>query len=153
MRHELAVTASLCIKSHNRMQKVMLIGYLGHDPEVKYTQQGRAIAQFSVATTERWGNRDGELQEHTEWFAVKTFGRRAEIVGEFLHTGSRVYLEGRKRTESWDDNQSGGKRYRDFVYADRIEFLSSKGNGYGNGYQEPTGNDPDETTADQEPPF
>ena len=64
------------------MQKVMLIGNLGRDPEVKYSQQGTAIAQFSVATTERWKDKAGELQEHTEWFAVKSFGRRAEIVGE-----------------------------------------------------------------------
>ena len=134
------------------MQKVMLIGYLGRDPEVKYTQQGTAIAQFSIATSERWRNKDGELQEHTEWFAVKTFGRRAEIVGEFLRTGSRVYLEGRKRTESCDDQQSGGKRYRDFVYADKIEFLDSRGNG--NGHQEAAGNDQEETTlSDQDVPF
>ena len=88
------------------MQKVMLIGRLGRDPELRYSQQGTAIAQFSVATTERWTDKDGELQEHTEWFAVKTFGRRAEIVGEHLHKGSSVYLEGRKRTESWDDKQT-----------------------------------------------
>ena len=134
------------------MQKVMLIGYLGRDPEVKYSQQGTAIAQFSVATSERWKDRDGELQEHTEWFAVKAFGRRAEIVGEHLHKGSRVYLEGRKRTESWDDKQSGAKHSRGFVYADRIEFLDSKGNG--NGHQEAAGNDQEETTlSDQEVPF
>ncbi len=89
------------------MQKVMLIGNLGRDPEVKYSQQGTAIAQFSVAATERWKDKAGGLQEHTEWFAVKAFGRRAEIVGESLHKGSRVYLEGRKRTESWDDKQQG----------------------------------------------
>ena len=111
------------------MQKVLLIGYLGRDPEVKYGQQGTAIAQFSVATSERWRNNDGELQEHTEWFAVKAFGRRAEIVGEYLHKGSRLYLEGRKRTESWDDKQSGAKHSRDFVYPDRIECLDSRGNG------------------------
>ena len=64
------------------MQKVMLIGNLGRDPEVKYSQQGTAIAQFSVATTERWKDKGGELQEHTEWFAVKAFNRLAEIVGE-----------------------------------------------------------------------
>ena len=134
------------------MQKVLLIGYLGRDPEVKYSQQGTAIAQFSVATSERRRNKDGELQEHTEWFAVKAFGRRAEIVGEYLHKGSRLYLEGRKRTESWDDKQSGAKHYRDFVYADRIEFLDSKSNG--NGHQETAGTDLDETTAaDQDVPF
>ena len=64
------------------MQKVLLIGYLGRDPEVKYSQQGTAIAQFSVATTERWKDKDGEPQEHTEWFAVKAFDRLAEIAGE-----------------------------------------------------------------------
>lgn len=114
------------------MQKVMLIGYLGRDPEVKYSQQGTAIAQFSVATTERWKNKDGEPQEHTEWFAVKAFGRR-EVVGEHLCKGSRIYVENRKRTESWDDKQTGAKHYRDLVYADRIEFLDSRGNGNGDG--------------------
>ena len=109
------------------MQKVMLIGNLGRDPEVKYSQKGTAIAQFSVATTERWKDKDGELQEHTGWFAAKAFGRRAEIVGEHLCKGSRVFLEGRKRTESWDDKQTGAKHYRDLVYVDRIEFLDSKG--------------------------
>src|SRR5271166_7117365 len=72
------------------MQKVMVIGNLGSDPEIRYSQQGMAIAQFSVATTERWKDKGGELQEHTEWFAVKTFGRRAEIVGENLHKGARL---------------------------------------------------------------
>jgi single-strand DNA-binding protein len=83
---------------------------------------------------------------------VKAFGRRAEIVGEYLHKGSRVYLEGRKRTESWDDKQSGGKHSRDFVYADRIEFLDSKGNG--NGHQESAACEQEETTvSDEEVPF
>ena len=113
------------------MQKIMLIGYLGRDPEVKYSQQGSAIAQFSVATSEKWKGNDGGLQEHTEWFAIKTFARLAEIVGERLHKGSRVYVEGRKRTESWGDKQTGARQYKDFVYADRIEFLDSRGNGRG----------------------
>jgi single stranded DNA-binding protein len=89
------------------MQKILLIGYLGRDPEVKYSQQGTAVAQFSLATNERWKDKSGQLQEHTEWFAIKAFGRRAEVVGDYLHKGSRVYLEGRKRTESWDDKQTG----------------------------------------------
>ncbi len=131
------------------MQKVLLIGNLSRDPEVKYSQQGTAIAQFSVATTERWKDKDGEPQEHTEWFAVKAFGRRAEVVGENLHKGSRVYLEGRKRTESWDDKQTGAKQFRDLVYVDRIEFLDSKGSG--NGHRDPLDTASDET--DQEMPF
>jgi single-strand DNA-binding protein len=134
------------------MQKFLLIGNLGCDPEVKYSQQGTAIAQFSIATTERWKDKGGELQEHTEWFAVKTFGRRAEIVGENLHKGSRVYLEGRKRTESWDDKQTSAKPYRDLVYVDRIEFLDSKDSG--NGHRDPAGSTDDETTlTGQEMPF
>jgi len=134
------------------MQKVMLIGNLGRDPEVKYGQQGTAIAQFSVATTERWKDESGELQEHTEWFAVKAFGRRAEIVGESLHKGSRVYLEGRKRTESWDDKQTGAKHYRDLVYVDRIEFLDRRASGNSNA--ELASRVDDETTlTDSDVPF
>jgi single-strand DNA-binding protein len=134
------------------MQKVLLIGYLGRDPEVMYSQQGTAIAQFSVATTERWKDKGGEPQEHTEWFAVKTFGRRAEIVGENLHKGSRVYLEGRKRTESWDDKQTGAKRYRDLIYVHRIEFLDSRTRE--NGHRDRAESASEETTVtDQEMPF
>jgi len=118
------------------MQKVLLIGYLGRDPEVKYSQQGTTIAQFSVATTELWKDKDGELQEHTEWFAVKAFNRLAEIAGEHLHKGSCIYLEGRKRTEPWDDKQTGDKHYRDLVYVDKIEFLDSRSSG--NNQRDPT---------------
>ncbi len=134
------------------MQKVMLIGYLGRDPEVRYSQQGTAVAQFSVATGERWKDKSGEWQEHTEWFAVKAFGRRAEIAGEYLHKGSRVYIEGRRRTESWDDTQTGGKNYRELVYVDKIEFLDSRGDG--NGHRDLAGNTGDEPAiADQDVPF
>ena len=134
------------------MQKVMLIGNLGRDPDVKYSQQGTAIAQFSLATTDRWKDKDGEPQEHTEWFAVKAFNRLAEIVGENLHKGSRVYLEGRKRTESWDDKQTGAKHYRDLVYVDRIEFLDSRARG--NCHRGPAESTSEETTVtDQQMPF
>ena len=105
------------------MQKTLLIGYLGKDPEMKYTAGGTAIATFTIAITERWKNSAGEPQERTEWFNIKAFGKRAEIVAEHLHKGSRIFLEGRQRTESWDDKQSGGKKYMTFVYADKIEFL------------------------------
>ena len=115
------------------MQKVMVIGYLGNDPDFRIAQSNTAIATFSVATTERWKDNSGQPKEHTEWFHVKVFGNRAETVNQYLHKGSRVYLEGRKRTESWEDKQSGEKKYRDFVYADRVEFLDSKGNGNGSG--------------------
>ena len=134
------------------MQKVLIIGYLGRDPELKYSPQGSVVAQFSIASTERWKDNNGELQERTEWFAIKAFGRRAEIVGEFLHKGSRVYLEGRKRTESWDDKKTGGKNYRDLVYMDRIEFLDSRGTVNGNHRPEETDNEQN-AVADEEIPF
>jgi len=134
------------------MQKVMLIGNLGRDPEVKYSQQGTVIAQFSIATTERWKDNGGEPQKHTEWFCVKAFGRLAEIVDENLHKGARVYLEGRKRTQSWDDKQTGARHYKDLVYGDRIEFLDSRA--HGNGHRDPAEIAPEETTsADQLMPF
>jgi single-strand DNA-binding protein len=146
----LAINLTFSIRRLNAMQKVLLIGYLGRDPEVKCSQQGTAIAQFSVATTERWKDKGGELQEHTEWFAVKAFGRRAEVVGEHLRKGSRIYVEGRKHTEAWDDKQTGAKHYRDLVYVDRIEFLDSKGNGH----TEATSGTYDETAVtDQDVPF
>ena len=137
------------------MQKVLLIGFLGRDPEVRYSSQGAVIAQFSLAITERWKDKSGEPQEHTEWFAVKAFGRRAEVIGEYLHKGSRVYVEGRKLTESWDDKQTGGKHYRDLVYADRLEFLESKGNRDGNGNGKPQEGDVREESQvpDDEIPF
>jgi single-strand DNA-binding protein len=114
------------------MQKILIIGYLGRDPELKFSPQGSVIAQFSIASTERWKDKSGGQQERTEWFAVKAFGRRAEIAGKYLHKGSRVYLEGRKRTESWDDKKTGSKGYKDLVYVDRLEFLDSRSTATGN---------------------
>jgi single-strand DNA-binding protein len=136
------------------MQKVLVIGYLGRDPEVKYSQQGATVAQFSVAATERWKDKgSGELKEHTEWFAIKAFGRRAEIVGDYLHKGSRVYIEGRKRTESWEDKQTGGKHFRDLVYADRVEFLDSKANGNSNGHAPTEASSEETMITDEDVPF
>lgn len=133
------------------MQKVLIIGYLGRDPELKYSPQGAVIAQFSIASTERWKDKNGELQERTEWFAVKAFGRRAEIAGEYLHKGSRIYLEGRKRTESWDDKM-GSKNYRDLVYVDRLEFLDSRGTANGN-HRPNENNREHDLASDEEVPF
>jgi single-strand DNA-binding protein len=133
------------------MQKILIIGYLGRDPELKYTPQGAVITQFSVASSERWKDKNGELQERTEWFSVKAFGRRAEIAGKYLHKGSRVYLEGRKRTESWDDKKTGSKNYRDLVYVDRIEFLDSRSNG--NGESMPDESAEEHNTSFEDVPF
>lgn len=134
------------------MQKVLIIGYLGHDPELKNSPQGAVVAQFSIASTERWKDKNGELQERTEWFGIKAFGRRAEIAGEYLHKGSRVYLEGRKRTESWDDKKTGAKNYRDLVYVDRIEFLDLRANGNASSRAHPT-SDEQSAVPEEEIPF
>ena len=91
------------------MQKTLLIGYLGKDPEMKYIAGGTPITTFTIASTERWKNSAGGPQEHTEWFNLKVFGKRAAIITEHLHKGSRIFLEGWQRTECWDDKQSGGK--------------------------------------------
>lgn len=84
---------------------------------------------------------------------MKAFGRRAEVIGEYLHKGSKAYIEGRKRTESWDDKQTGGKHYRDLVYVDKIEFLDSKSNGNGNSHQVAEAAGDETTIGDQEIPF
>jgi len=133
------------------MQKILIIGYLGRDPELKYTPQGAVIAQFSIASSERWKDKNGEVQERTEWFAVKAFARRAEIAGEYLHKGSQVDLEGRKCTEAWDDKKTGSKNYEDFVYVDRIEFLDTRSNGNGESMSDESGEE--HNTSSEDVPF
>src|SRR5271157_3541540 len=131
------------------MQKFLLIGYLGKDPEMKYTPGGTAITTFSVASTERWKNGGGELQEHTEWFAVKTFGRRAEVVGEHLHKGSPYTWRVGSVRSLGTINKRVPSTTGDLVYVDRIEFLDSRGSG--NGYPDPVSEET--TVTDQEMPF
>ena len=94
------------------VNKVILLGNLGKDPEVKYTQGGMAVAHFSLATTERRKDKDGNWQDQTEWHNVVAFGRTAEVAGEYLKKGRTVYIEGAIRTSSWDDKESGQKKYR-----------------------------------------
>lgn len=94
------------------INKVTLLGNLGKDPEVKYTPQGTAVAKFSLATTDHYKDREGNWQDRTEWHNVVLWKRLAEIAGEFLKKGSKVYVEGSIRTDSWDDKKSGEKKYR-----------------------------------------
>ena len=116
------------------INKVILIGNLGRDPETRYTQNGSAVTQFSVATTENWRDRNsGEQQERTEWHNVVCFARLAEIAGEYLRKGSKVYIEGSLRTSSWE--QDGQKRYRTEVMARELQMLDSRGGGGGANFQ------------------
>jgi single-strand DNA-binding protein len=109
----------------------MLIGRLGQDPEVRYTQSNTAVATLSIATSERFKDGNGELQERTEWHRVVAWGRLAEICQQYLNKGSLVYIEGPLQTRQWEDNQ-GQKRYTTEIKALQMTMLDSKGSGGGN---------------------
>jgi single-strand DNA-binding protein len=111
------------------LNKVQLIGNLGKDPEVKYTPQGTAVAKVSLATNERFKDKDGQWQDRTEWHNVVLWQRLAEIAGEYLKKGGKVYVEGRLQTHSWDDKQSGQKKYMTEVVASDLILLSGRGEG------------------------
>ena len=105
------------------INKVILIGNLGRDPEVRYTPNGVAIANFSIATSEEWKDKDtGEKQERTEWHRIVAWRRLGEICGEYLHKGSQVYIEGRLQTREWED-RDGNKRYTTEVVAQNMQML------------------------------
>jgi len=112
------------------INKVILIGNLGADPETRYSQGGNAVTKFRIATTENWRDRQtGEQQERTEWHNVVCFSRLAEIAGEYLRKGAKVYIEGSLSTSSWEDQQSGQKRYRTEVIARDMQMLDGRGGG------------------------
>lgn len=113
------------------INKVILVGNLGKDPEIRYTASGSAIANITIATTDSWRDKQsGEKQEKTEWHRVVFFNRLAEIVGEYLKKGSQVYVEGRLQTRKWQD-QSGQDRYTTEVVANEMQMLGGRGGGPG----------------------
>jgi len=119
------------------VNKVILIGNLGQDPEVKYTPSGTPVAKFSLATNERYKDKSGEWQERAEWHNVLAWQRLAEIVGEYVKKGSRVYVEGRLETSSWEDRKSGEKKYRTEIVVRELVLLGGgNGNGNGNGHSD-----------------
>lgn len=107
------------------VNKVILIGNLGRDPEVRYTPSGTAVANFSLATTENWTNKDGEKQSRTEWHRIVAWGRLGETCGEYLSKGSQVYIEGSLQTNEWED-QEGNKRKTTEIRAWRMQMLGSR---------------------------
>jgi len=111
------------------VNKVILIGNLGADPETRYLPSGDAVTNIRIATSEKWKDKSGEQQEHTEWHRVAFFGKLAEIAGEYLKKGSPVYVEGRIRTRKWQDKESGQDRYSTEIVADRMQLLGSRGGG------------------------
>jgi single-strand DNA-binding protein len=115
------------------VNKVILIGNLGQDPDTKYMPSGSAVTNLRIATTEVFKNKEtGQPEERTEWHSVAMFGRLAEIAGEYLRKGSQVYIEGRLRTRKWQDKQ-GQDRYSTEIVADQMQMLGGRGGGMGAG--------------------
>lgn len=109
------------------LNKAMLIGNLGRDPEVRTTPSGQPVANFTLATNRKWRDRDGNLQEQTEWHNIVCWGRQAEIAGQYLTRGKQIYVEGRIQTRSWDDKETGQKRYMTEIVCDNFQMLGRKG--------------------------
>jgi single-strand DNA-binding protein len=119
------------------INKVILVGRLGKDPEIRSTPQGSTVAKFTVATDEKFTDREGNKQERTEWHNIAAWGKLGEICGQYLKKGKLVYIEGSIRTDSWDDKESGQKKYRTEIIANTMKMLDRRGDeggGGGGGY-------------------
>ncbi|MBI2677380.1 MAG: single-stranded DNA-binding protein [Candidatus Koribacter versatilis] len=129
------------------VNKVILIGNLGKDPEVKYTPSGMAVAKFSLATNDRFKDKEGNWQDRTEWHNLVAFQRTAEIVGEYLKKGRTVYIEGKLQTSSWDDKETGAKKYKTEIIVNELVLLgggqrgdnANAGTGGGSDHESATG--------------
>ena len=110
------------------VNKVILLGNLGSDPELRYTPSGTAVATFSLATQEQWTGKDGEKGERTEWHKIVAWARLGEICGEYLHKGRQVYIQGRIQTKAWEDRE-GNKRYTTEIVAQTMQMLGARGKG------------------------
>jgi single-strand DNA-binding protein len=115
------------------VNKVIIVGNVGRDPEVRFTKNGTAVATFSVATSERFKDRDGQQQERTEWHRVVAWAQLADICGKYLRKGKQVYIEGRLQTRDWED-KDGHKRYTTEVIANQMQMLGRREDGDSSGY-------------------
>jgi single-strand DNA-binding protein len=116
------------------VNKAIIIGNLGKDPEMRYMPSGDAICNFSLATTDSWKDKNGEKQEKTEWHRISMFGKLAEIAGEYLKKGSQVYVEGRIQTRKWT-NKEGQDQYTTEIVADKMQMLGGRSSGGGNSFE------------------
>jgi len=138
------------------VNKVILVGNVGQDPEVKYTASGVPVAKVSLATNERSKDKNDAWQDMTEWHSVVAWQRLAEIVGEYVRKGSKVYIEGKLQTSSWEDKQSGERKYRTEVVARDIVLLGTRDNGQEGTGETPSGRsspEPAPAVADDDIPF
>lgn len=110
----------------SNLNKVQIIGRNGRDPEIRYLQDGKAVASLAVAVSEKWKDKQGNPQESTEWFNVSLFGRLAEIAGEYVRKGDLIYLEGKQKTDKWTDQQ-GAEKYTTKMIANQMQMLGGKG--------------------------
>ncbi|HXO21582.1 MAG TPA: single-stranded DNA-binding protein [Thermoanaerobaculia bacterium] len=108
------------------VNKVILVGNLGRDPEVRSTPSGQPVASFTLATNRKWKDKSGQRQEQTEWHQIVCWGRQAEVAGQYLTKGKQIYVEGRLQTRSWEDKQSGEKRYRTEIICENFQMLGSR---------------------------
>jgi single-strand DNA-binding protein len=115
------------------VNKVILLGNVGKDPEVKFLPSGSAVANFSLATSERFKDKAGEWQDRTEWHNLTAYQRLAEIIRDYVKKGSKLYVEGRIQTRSWDDQASGQKKYRTEIIVNEMVLLSGRGEGEAGG--------------------
>lgn len=123
------------------VNKVILVGNLGNDPEVRYMPNGNAVANLSLATSESWKDQQGQMQERTEWHRLTMYRRLAEVAGEYLRKGSQIYVEGKLQTRKWQDQQ-GQDRYTTEIIVDQMQMLGGRtqdGAGQGGGYSAPMG--------------
>jgi single-strand DNA-binding protein len=134
------------------VNKAILVGNLGKDPELRYTPSGTAVCTFTLATSERFKNKQGEQQDRTEWHNIVVWAGLAEICGKYLTKGKQVYIEGRIQNRSYDD-RDGNKRYISEVVANEMQMLSRSGDQGGGGGSRPTTPPEEPSASSQEPPF
>jgi single-strand DNA-binding protein len=137
------------------VNKAILIGNLGRDPEIRYTPSGQAVASFTIATSEKWRDKDGQMQERTDWHNIVCWGRQAELANQYLKKGRPVYIEGRIQNRSYDDKE-GNKKYISEVIVQRLQFLGGRPDEAGAGggsHQEMPEVPPDTVGEDDDLPF
>lgn len=138
------------------VNKAILVGHLGRDPELKYTPGGQAVATFSLATNERWTGQDGQKNERTTWHNIVAWGKQAELAKEYLHKGRQVYIEGRIDNRSYDKKDGSGKAYVSEVVVQNIQFLGSRADADAPGPagpEPPPASAPDDSSKDDDLPF
>ena len=131
------------------VNKVILLGNVGKDPEIRSTPGGTMVASFTLATSDRQKDPQGNWQDRTEWHNLKAFNRTAEIIRDYVKKGSKLYVEGKITTNSWDDKETGQKRYRTEILVNDLSLLSGRDEGSGGGYSRSSGST---ASFDQRPP-